>query len=653
MARRDNEGYSLALMALGTVLVMYTTYVHGYGLFRGLGLTDRYVDLVIASIRHSGLRGPVFIEKALSLFLFVTGMFLRSASSESRVSLPQSAAVAVLGLLLLFIPHIGIDMVFVMTTALGFVTSCIGLSLLWKHLRRSSLADDPLGDTFRQCERKLEDRYSINMPMRYQWQGRMRDGWINVVNPFRGTLILGTPGSGKSYSVYGPYIEQMVRKGYSMFVYDYKYPDLTKIVYNELCADGMAGYPVKPKFYTIDFNDPVHSHRCNPIAARYITDPADSAEIAEVIMLNIAPGKEQKNDFFDMSGKSYIDANINYLSRYEGGRYCTFAHMIELACRNYKDVMRILAADPMLEVKMAPFISAMEGGAQDQLQGQIASATIPLTKFSSPDLYWVLTGDDFTLDINEPDSPKIVCVGNDPKRQAIYGTTLALIVARLCKSVNEKGKIQSGVLLDELPTIFVKGLDNLIATARSNKVAVVLGAQDKSQLIRDYGQKESDVIFNTVGNIFAGQVNGKTAEELSKSFGKEFRERRSQSLSSDSESETLSKQLEDKLPVSRIESLSPGVFCGKVQDSVELPNEYKFFCAKIQRPPSSGHDYWKDRGPTREFEGQWRDEVQANYLQVKADVDMIIRLSAERYGIELEEDRQIRLAAEKAREKQP
>lgn len=651
MARRDNEGYSLALMALGTVLVMYTTYVHGYGLFRGLGLTDRYVDLVIASIRHSGLRGPVFLEKALSLFLFVTGMFLRSASTESRVSLPQSAAVSALGLLLLFIPHMGIDVVFVATTAIGFVTSCIGLSLLWKHLRRSSLADDPLGDTFRQCEEKLEDRYSINMPMRYQWQGRMRDGWINVVNPFRGTLILGTPGSGKSYSVYGPYIEQMVRKGYSMFVYDYKYPDLTKIVYNELCADGMAGYRVKPKFYTIDFNDPVHSHRCNPIAARYITDPADSAEIAEVIMLNIAPGKEQKNDFFDMSGKSYIDANINYLSRYEGGRYCTFAHMIELACRNYKDVMRILAADPMLEVKMAPFISAMEGGAQDQLQGQIASATIPLTKFSSPDLYWVLTGDDFTLDINEPDSPKIVCVGNDPKRQAIYGTTLALIVARLCKSVNEKGKIQSGVLLDELPTIFVKGLDNLIATARSNKVAVVLGAQDKSQLIRDYGQKESDVIFNTVGNIFAGQVNGKTAEELSKSFGKEFRERRSQSLSSDSESETLSKQLEDKLPVSRIESLSPGVFCGKVQDSVELPNEHKFFCAKIQRPPSSGRDFWKDRGPTREFEGPWRDEVQANYLQVKADVDMIIRLSAERYGIELEEDRQIRLAAEKAREK--
>jgi type IV secretory pathway TraG/TraD family ATPase VirD4 len=187
--------------------------------------------------------------------------------------------------------------------------------------------------------------------------------------------------------------------------------------------------------------------------------------------------------------------------------------------QDYKKVFSILSRYPELEAKIKPFANALEGGAQDQLQGQIASAQIPLNKLVSPSLYWVLTGDDFTLDINDPKHPKILCVGNDPDRQAIYSTTLALFTSRMFKLINHKGKRKCGVLLDEIPTIFIKGVDNLIATARSNFVAIVLGAQDKSQLKRDYGEKESEVIFNTVGNIFSGQVNGKTAEDLMKICG--------------------------------------------------------------------------------------------------------------------------------------
>lgn len=431
----------------------------------------------------------------------------------------------------------------------------------------------------------------------------------------------------------------MTQKGYSLFVYDYKYPDLTKIVYNEL-MDNIGGYEVKPKFYTIDFQHPQYSNRCNPMSAAYIRDPADSAEVAEVIMLNISPGKDQKNDFFDMSAKVYLDCLIWFLRQYEYGQYCTFPHLVEMTGKDYRDVLNIMFKIPALEVKIAPFLNALSGGAQDQLQGQIASATIPLAKFASPELYWVLSGDDFTLDINDPKNPKIVCVGNDPKRQSIYGTTLALYASRLCKTVNEKGKLHSAVLLDELPTIFVKGLDNLIATARSNKVAVVLGAQDKSQLVRDYGQKESDVIFNTVGNIFSGQVNGRTASDLSKSFGKEFRSRKSQSRGSDSESETTSKQLEDRLPVSMIETLSQGVFCGKVQDDNGTKNDYKFFCGEIQRPSGNAKkDHWSERPVVREFEGDMQEEIQANFLKIKQDVEDIIRISAEKYEIILEKDK--------------
>ena len=394
-------------------------------------------------------------------------------------------------------------------------------------------------------------------------------------------MILGTPGSGKSYSVYGPYIEQMVRKGYSLFVYDYKYPDLTKKVYNEVCAN-MGGYKVKPEFYTIDFDHPLYSHRCNPMAKRYINDPADSAEIADIIMLNVCPGKEQKNDFFDMSAKVYLDGDIYTLSQFEDGRFCTFAHLVELTTKDYKDVLRIQSHIPELEAKVAPFLNALTANAQDQLQGQIASAQIPLNKFASPEIYWVLSGDDFSLDINDPEHPKILCVGNNPDYQAIYGTTLALYTSRMFKLINHKGKRPCGVLLDELPTIFIKGLDNLIATARSNKVAIVLGAQDKSQLVRDYTQKEADVIFNTVGNIFAGQVNGKTAEELSKSFGKEFRQQQSETTGSDSDSTNTSFHQEDIMPISRIETLSQGVFLGKVADNNDTKIARKLFCGEIQ-----------------------------------------------------------------------
>ena len=418
--------------------------------------------------------------------------------------------------------------------------------------------------------------------MKFQYRYRWRKGWINVINPYRATMVLGTPGSGKSFSVYGPFIEQMIAKGYSMFVYDYKFPDLTEVVYNEYIAN-LHKYDIIPEFCVINFNDPTKSLRCNPLNPDYIKDPADTTEIADLVMLNVNKAAVEKEDFFTLSAKVYLDALIWFLKIYEDGRYCTFPHVIELMAQDYKKVFSILSRYPELEAKIKPFSNALEGGAQDQLQGQIASAQIPLNKFVSPSLYWVLTGDDFTLDINDPLHPKILCVGNDPDRQAIYGTTLALFTSRMFKLINHKGKRKCGVLLDELPTIFLKGLDNLIATARSNLVAIVLGAQDKSQLKRDYGEKESEVIFNTVGNIYAGQVNGKTAEDLSKSFGKEFRKRESQTRGIEQDSVNISFQHEELLPLSTIETLSQGVFFGKVADNNDSKINEKFFCGEIQR----------------------------------------------------------------------
>ena len=457
-------------------------------------------------------------------------------------------------------------------------------------------------ETFEQCNELIETEDSINIPTKYQYKNKIYKGWINVVNPFRATMILGTPGSGKSFSVYNPFMAQMIQKGYAMFVYDFKFPDLTEVVYNEALRkyppiknpkyiEGgtqpeYIAQPDAPKFYVINFKDPRYSNRCNPIHPRYLHDPADSAEIADIIMKNVAPQSAEKEDFFSMSAKVYIDSVIWYLRIYKNGIYCTFPHVIELMAQDYKKVFAIMSTYPELETKIKPFKTALEAGAQDQLQGQIASAQIPLNKMASPLLYWVLSGDDFTLDINNPNAPKILCVGNDPDRQMIYGTALALITSRLFREINHKGKRKCGVLLDELPTIFIKGLGTIIATARSNKVAVVAGAQDKSQLKRDYGEKESDVIFNTVGNYICGQVNGKTAEDLNKSFGREKRIQESQTQNIDSESLQMSFHDEELMPIRKIETLTQGYFFGKVADNNSTPIAKKLFCGEIQIMPS-------------------------------------------------------------------
>ena len=488
-----------------------------------------------------------------------------------------------------------------------------------------------------QCEELIENELSVNIPIRYQLKGRMRDAYINVVSPQRACMVLGTPGSGKTYSIYGPFIRQMVQKQYAMFVYDYKFPDLTRRVMNEL-LDNYGCYKVKPKMYIVNFDDPLHSHRFNPVHPRYLTDPVDSTEISELIMKNVNRGSGKNgDDFFAKSAQCYIDLLLWFLKIYEGGIYCTFPHLIELIGKDYRDVLEILKNYDELEVKRNTFADAIRDQAYEQIQGQIASARVPLNRFASRTLYWTLSGDDFNLDINDPDEPKIVCVGNNPKRQSIYGTTLALLTSQLFKQINNPGKWHSAVLIDELPTIYLKGLDNLIDTARQNKVAVVIGAQDKSQLVRDYDKKESDVIFNTVGNVFAGAVKGDTAEELSKSFGKEDREQRSYQEGGPSDHTTFSYQLRELLPPHKIEALSQGYFCGYVADTFSQHVHPKIFCGEVQagEPPRHNAALPKILDlPQHEIERL----VEENYRKIREDVINIVNTELAKANGEDEEE---------------
>ncbi len=518
------------------------------------------------------------------------------------------------------------------TTTLTGGFFCLLASGLWiSRLLKNNLLEDVFNtenESFLQETKLMENEYSVNLRTKFWFKGKMHNGFINLVNIFRATMILGTPGSGKSYAIVNQFIKQTIEKAYALYIYDFKFDDLSIIAYNHLIKYRHR-YKVPPKFYVINFDNPRKSHRCNPLAPELMTDISDAYESSYTIMLNLNKSWVQKQgDFFVESPIVLFTAIIWFLKLYENGKYCTFPHAIELLNKRYEDVFTILTSYPDLENYLSPFVDAWKGGAAEQLMGQIASAKIPLSRLISPQLYWVMSGSDFTLDINNPKEPKVLCVGNNPDRISIYGAALGLYNSRIVKLINKKKQLKSCVIIDELPTIFFKGLDNLIATARSNKVAVVLGFQDFSQLKRDYGDKEAAVIMSTVGNVFSGQVVGETAKTLSERFGKILQKRESMSINRNDTSTSISTQLDSLIPASKISTLSQGMFVGAVADNFGETIEQKIFHAQIvvdnevvqketaafQPIPEISSFLDENGNDTME------EQIRANYRQIKQDI---------------------------------
>ena len=519
---------------------------------------------------------------------------------------------------------------------------CLLMGGLWmSRLLKHNLMEDVFNnenESFMQETKLMENEYSVNLPTRFYYKKKWQRGWINVVNPFRATIVLGTPGSGKSFAVVNNYIKQQIEKGYSMYIYDFKFSDLSTIAYNHM-MNHQNGYKVKPQFYVINFDDPRRSHRCNPIHPDFMSDISDAYESAYTIMLNLNKTWVQKQgDFFVESPIILFAAIIWYLRIYKNGKYCTFPHAIELLNRRYEDVFPILTSYPELENYLSPFMDAWQGGAMEQLAGQIASAKIPLSRMISPQLYWVMSASEFTLDINNPEEPKILCVGNNPDRQNIYGAALGLYNSRIVKLINKKGQLKSSVIIDELPTIYFKGLDNLIATARSNKVAVCLGFQDFSQLVRDYGDKEAKVVINTVGNIFSGQVVGETAKTLSERFGKVLQKRQSISINRQDVSTSINTQMDSLIPPSKISGLTQGMFVGSVSDNFTERIEQKIFHAEIVvdtekvKREESNYQPIPIINDFKDTNGNdcMKQAILDNYNQIKEDVKQIVKDELER-----------------------
>ena len=658
--------------AVSIFLLVVHVYVYCYPSITAWNLNLAVMDRILVNFNNTtGIFNCILWSKLLAVLLLAVSCLGTHGVKGEKITWPKIYAALVAGCALFFLnwwllelplPHAANTAFYIFTLTAGYLA--LLMSGLWmSRLYRHNLMEDVFNmenESFMQETRLMENEYSVNLPTRFYYKKRWNNGFVNIVNIFRACMVIGTPGSGKSYAIVNSYIRQIIAKGFAIYIYDYKFDDLSTIAYNSLLKN-MDKYEVKPRFYVINFDDPRRSHRCNPINPEFMTDISDAYEASYTIMLNLnRTWIEKQGDFFVESPIILLAAIIWYLKIYKNGIYCTFPHAVELLNKPYSDLFTVLTSYPELENYLSPFMDAWKGGAQDQLQGQIASAKIPLTRMISPQLYWVMTGNDFSLDINNPKEPKLLCVGNNPDRQNIYSAALGLYNSRIVKLINKKRQLKCAVIIDELPTIYFRGLDNLIATARSNKVGVLLGFQDFSQLTRDYGEKESKVIQNTVGNIFSGQVVGETAKTLSERFGKVLQQRQSVSINRQDVSTSINTQLDSLIPASKIANLSQGTFVGAVADNFGEKIEQKIFHAEIvvdHAAVSAEEKAYRKIPFINEFKDKdgndiMMQQIQRNYDQIKSDAQANINEEMDRIKNDPELCKRLGLDNEKTSKKE-
>lgn len=630
--------------AFGFLFLHY--YYYCYGFFAQLGCTSVFSDRLLTNITHSGLFKDFNNSKFLALLLLSISLIGAKGKKDDKALVKPVAVLLSAGLTLFFFSYYALQIngslqlragLYMLLATIGF------LLVLACGIRLSRILHEKLGrdvfneqnETFPQEERLLTNPYSVNFTGRYRLAQKQRKGYINVINPFRGIIVCGTPGAGKSWFVILPMIKQMIEKGYALFIYDFKYDDLSRAAYNWMLASQHC-YQKPPAFYTINFDQP--DSRCNPLDPQNMIDITDASESARTILLGLnREWIKRQGDFFVESPINFVTAIMWYLRKYGNGCFCTLPHVIELMQVKYDQLFPVLSTQPEVQVLMNPFISAYDNEAMEQLEGQIASAKISMARLASPQIYWALSGNDFTLDINDPEHPKIVCVGNNPQKQGIYGAVLSLYISRLVKIVNCKDKQKSALVFDEFPTIYFNNMDALIATARSNKVATVLGMQDFSQLRKDYGKEQADVIVNICGNIISGQVMGDSAKTLADRFGRIVQSRASMSINRTDTSMSHSTQMDYAVPASKISALSSGEFVGMVADNPDEKIKLKMFHTEIVQDSDAINEEMRSFKAIPQVSKVTAQEVSDNYYQVKLDIQNMIEQELYKLNVKEEE----------------
>ena len=562
-------------------------------------------------------------------------------------------------------------LIYAVASVLGTVFIHMGLDAIARYYNHK-IGEDRFNfenESFEQSKELNESEYSVNIPMIYYWKKKMHKGWINIINPFRGTIVLGTPGSGKSFGIIDPFIRQHSKKGFAMMVYDYKFPTLAKTLYYQYRKNFHYGrLPKNCKFRIINFTDVEYSSRVNPIQRKYIPDLAAASETAATLLASLNKGGGEKKGgseaFFTNSAENFLAAIIYYFVnlrpwgfkngkklkrfvlynkrklslRYYGendlraydddnneildftilegedevnvtldneglpkdlnglyyttpqgntvviekcwyededgnevepdtitGEFSDMPHVLALLGQGYKETFNLLMRNDNIASLMAPFKSAFEGGAMEQLEGMVGTLRVNASRLVSPEAYWVFTGDDFDLKISDPANPSYLVIANDPEKEQIIGTLNALILNRLVTRVNSKGNLPVSLIVDELPTLYFHKIDRLIGTARSNKVAVTLGFQELPQLEADYGKVGMQKIITTCGNVFMGAARNKETLEWAQNdiFGKAKQISKSISINDSKISTSLSEKIDFLVPAAKIADMATGWLAGQ------------------------------------------------------------------------------------------
>jgi hypothetical protein len=621
------------------VLLGLDIYYRCYWLFEHWGFTSRFSDEIVARFVSTGL---VDGFKGRIIILFFLALALASAPGRRSVEINRRSCYWRMGVgLFVFLvsPVIFIRIGDPLMTCLTYLLVTIGGYLvvmrsggkLIRSVRLPWDKNDPFGwrqAGFPQEQRRLGGGGALHLRSEHKWKEEKRKGWINLINPRRGILILGSPGSGKSRFIIEPLMRQLMEQGHALFVYDYKFPALSQLAYRYFRAYRKQ-YPDTTRFYCIQFGDLSHSHRCNLLAPETLRWVADALGAARTILLSMNPTWAHKQgEFFVESPINFLGALIWYLRQHENGKYCTLPHVIELAQQPYDRLFAVLRKQGEIKALIEPFDQAYRNKTFEVLDSQISSARIPLARLASPDVYYILTGDDLRLDINDVNAPKILCLAGDPQRMEALAPVLSLYIDRLNRLCNQPGRYPCALICDEFATVRAYSMTTTIATGRSNKIVPILAVQDLSQLRTQYSRDEADLFLNITGNVFCGQVGGETARWMSERFPTIQQEKPSISSNSMDLSISTTLQREPTVNQATIASLSSGEFVGVLSDDPDEELELKVFHGKILRDPVGAVS-----GPVRalpKVRAVDAAAVKAVFVRVKVEIETLVAAEFER-----------------------
>ena len=424
-------------------------------------------------------------------------------------------------------------------------------------------------ESFEQSKDKVETEFSVNIPMKFFYNRKWHNGWLNICNCFRGTFVIGTPGSGKSFSVINSFIRQHSAKGFAEVVYDFKFPELAKIAYYNYQKNKQLGkIPSSFKFNVINFSDIEYSRRINPLKREYIEILADATETAEALYESLQKGDKGSggnSDFFKTSAVNLLAASIYFWSRYENGKYSDLPHVLAFLNQEYDVLFKVLFSEPELKSLVSPFEAAYKSGAVDQLEGQMASLKVQLSRLATKESFWVFSGNDFNLKVSDKKDPSYLIIANNPKTQSMNSALNALIINRLTRLVNTKGNYPTSIIVDECPTLYFYQLATLLSTARSNKVSICLGLQELPQLEEQYGKATAKTITSIIGNTLSGQAKApETLDWLQKLFGKVKQVKEGVTIRRNETTINMNEQMDFVIPASKISSLQAGTLVGQV-----------------------------------------------------------------------------------------